>query len=296
MRQRYDFGYFFMEGFRSIFTHGLMSFAAVCMIVCCLLIMGSFTLVAVNAQHNFEDLEAENQFTAYIEDTLTQDQARGLQDDIEAIPNVARAEFVTKEEAQEDFEADYEGNPLFEGLPSDVYRDRFHIYLDDISQLTETEAAVGQVAGVAWTKSAPEIAEGFTVIRNIAGAVALILVVILLAVSLFIIANTIKLATFNRREEIAIMKMCGATNAFVRWPFIFEGLILGLVGALLAFFLQWGVYVLVGNAISGSDTIGLIRTLPFQPMALRVLGVFILTGFVVGAGGSVVAIRKFLQV
>ena len=285
-----------MEGFRSIFTHGLMSFAAVCMIVCCLLIMGSFTLVAVNAQHNFEDLEAENQFTAYIEDTLTQDQARGLQDDIEAIPNVARAEFVTKEEAQAEFEADYEGNPLFEGLPSDVYRDRFHIYLDDISQLTETEAAVGQVAGVAWTKSAPEIAEGFTVIRNIAGAVALILVVILLAVSLFIIANTIKLATFNRREEIAIMKMCGATNAFVRWPFIFEGLILGLVGALLAFFLQWGVYVLVGNAISGSDTIGLIRTLPFQPMALRVLGVFILTGFVVGAGGPVVAIRKFLQV
>ena len=296
MRQRYDFGYFLSEGFHSIFTHGFMSFAAVCMIVCCLLIMGSFTLVAVNAQHNFEDLEAENQFTAYIEDTLTQDQARGLQDDIEAIPNVARAEFVTKEEAQAEFEADYEGNPLFEGLPSDVYRDRFHIYLDDISQLTETEAAVGQVAGVAWTKSAPEIAEGFTVIRNIAGAVAVILVVILLAVSLFIIANTIKLATFNRREEIAIMKMCGATNAFVRWPFIFEGLILGLVGALLAFFLQWGVYVLVGNAISGSDTIGLIRTLPFQPMALRVLGVFILTGFVVGAGGSVVAIRKFLQV
>ena len=296
MRQRYDFGYFLSEGFHSIFTHGFMSFAAVCMIVCCLLIMGSFTLVAVNAQHNFEDLEAENQFTAYIEDTLTQDQARGLQDDIEAIPNVARAEFVTKEEAQEDFEADYEGNPLFEGLPSDVYRDRFHIYLDDISQLAQTEAAVGQVAGVAWTKSAPEIAEGFTVIRNVAGAVAIILVLILLAVSLFIIANTIKLATFNRREEIAIMKMCGATNSFVRWPFVFEGLILGLVGALVAFLLEWGIYVLVGSAISTSDTISLITVLPFAPMALRVLGVFIFTGFVIGAGGSVLAIRKFLQV
>ena len=296
MRQRYDFGYFLSEGFHSIFTHGFMSFAAVCMIVCCLLIMGSFTLVAVNAQHNFEDLEAENQFTAYIEDTLTQDQARGLQDDIEAIPNVARAEFVTKEEAQEDFEEDYEGNPLFEGLPSDVYRDRFHIYLDDISQLAQTEAAVGQVAGVAWTKSAPEIAEGFTVIRNVAGAVAIILVLILLAVSLFIIANTIKLATFNRREEIAIMKMCGATNSFVRWPFVFEGLILGLVGALVAFFLEWGVYALVGSAISTSDTIQLITVLPFAPMALKVLGVFVLTGFVIGAGGSVFAIRKFLQV
>ena len=296
MRQRYDFGYFLSEGVHSIFTHGFMSFAAVCMIICCLLIMGSFTLVAVNAENMFSDLEAENQFTAFIDETIPQDEARALQDDIEAVPNVARAEFVTKEQAQDDFESDYEGNPLFDDLPSTVYRDRFHIYLDDISLLTETEAAVQEVAGVADTQSAPEIAEGFTVIRNIAGAVAVILVVILLAVSLFIIANTIKLATFNRREEIAIMKMCGATNAFVRWPFIFEGLILGLVGAVLAFFLQWGVYVLVGNAVSGTDTIELIKFLPFRPMALRVLGVFAATGFVIGAGGSVVAIRKFLQV
>ena len=286
MRQRYDFGYFISEGFHSIFTHGFMSFAAVCMIICCLLIMGSFTLVAVNAENMFSDLEAENQFTAYIDESLTQEEAKALQDDIEAVPNVARAEFMTKEQAQEEFEADYEGNELFDGLPSDVYRDRFHVYLDDISKLTETENAVKEVTGVAKTKSAPEIA----------GAVAVILVVILLAVSLFIIANTIKLATFNRREEIAIMKMCGATNAFVRWPFVFEGLILGLVGAVVAFFLQWGIYVLVGSAISGSDTISLITVLPFQPMALRVLGVFVLTGFVIGAGGSVLAIRKFLQV
>ena len=296
MRQRYDFGYFLSEGFHSIFTHGFMSFAAVCMIICCLLIMGSFTLVAVNAENMFSDLEAENQFTAYIDESLTQEEAKALQDDIEAVPNVARAEFMTKEQAQEEFEADYEGNELFDGLPSDVYRDRFHVYLDDISKLTETENAVKEVTGVAKTKSAPEIAEGFTVIRNIAGAVAVILVVILLLVSLFIISNTIKLATFNRREEIAIMKMCGATNSFVRWPFVFEGMLLGLTGAVAAFFLEWGVYTLVGSAITTSDTIALITVLPFQPMALRVLGVFAGTGLVIGVGGSVLAIRKFLQV
>ena len=296
MRQRYNFRYLFSEGFHSIFTHGFMSFAAVCMIVCCLLIMGSFSLVAVNAQHNFTDLEQENQFTAYIDETLSQDDARALQDDIEAVPNVARAEFVTKEQAQEEFEADYEGNPLFEGLPSTVYRDRFHIYLEDISKLPETEAAVKQVAGVADTKSAPEIAEGFTVIRNIAGAVALILVAILLLVSLFIISNTIKLATFNRREEIAIMKMCGATNSFVRWPFVFEGMILGLTGAVVGFFLQWGIYSLVSRAISGSDTIQLIKVLAFQPMALWVLLAFLITGLLIGVVGSMLAIRKFLQV
>ena len=296
MRQRYNFGYLFSEGFHSIFTHGFMSFAAVCMIVCCLLIMGSFSLVAVNAQHNFSDLEKDNQFSAYIDETLTQEEARALQDEIEAIPNVARADFVTKEEAQADFEADYEGNPLFEGLPSTVYRDRYHIYLEDLSKLTETEAAVKQVAGVADTYSAPEIAEGFTVIRNIAGGVALILVAILLLVSLFIISNTIKLATFNRREEIAIMKMCGATNSFVRWPFVFEGMILGLTGAVVGFFLQWGIYSLVSRAVSGSDTIQLIKVLSFQPMAMWVLLAFLVTGLLIGVVGSLLAIRKFLQV
>lgn len=296
MRQRYDFGYFLSEGFHSIFTHGFMSFAAVCMIVCCLLIMGSFTLVAVNAENMFSDLEAENQFTAFIDETIPQEEARALQDDIEAVPNVARAEFVTKEEAQADFEADYEGNPLFEGLPSTVYRDRFHIYLDDISQLTETEEAVKEVAGVADTQSAPEIAEGFTVIRNIAGAVAVILVVILLAVSLFIIANTIKLAFFYRREEIAIMKMCGATNAFIRWPFIVEGMILGMTGALVAFFAQWGIYELVSKAIIQNNGLSLITVLPFTSLAWQFLLVFIVAGLLIGVVGSVLAIRKFLQV
>ena len=296
MRQRYDFGYFISEGFHSIFTHGFMSFAAVCMIICCLLIMGSFTLVAVNAENMFSDLEAENQFTAYIDESLTQEEAKALQDDIEAVPNVARAEFMTKEQAQEEFEADYEGNELFDGLPSDVYRDRFHVYLDDISKLTETENAVKEVTGVAKTKSAPEIAEGFTVIRNIAGAVAVILVVILLAVSLFIIANTIKLATFNRREEIAIMKMCGATNGFIRWPFVVEGTILGLTGALVAFFIQWGLYEAVSRLILQTNGLSLITVLSYASMAGNIVLVFCGVGLVIGVGGSVVAIRKFLQV
>lgn len=296
MRQRYDFGYFISEGFHSIFTHGFMSFAAVCMIICCLLIMGSFTLVAVNAENMFSDLEAENQFTAYIDESLTQEEAKALQDDIEAVPNVARAEFMTKEQAQEEFEADYEGNELFDGLPSDVYRDRFHVYLDDISKLTETENAVKEVTGVAKTKSAPEIAEGFTVIRNIAGAVAVILVVILLAVSLFIIANTIKLATFNRREEIAIMKMCGATNAFIQWPFVVEGLLLGLTGALVAFFAQWGVYQLVSRLIIQGNGLSLVTIVPYTNLIGTILPVFCLTGAVIGVGGSLLAIRKFLQV
>ena len=296
MKQRYDFGYFLSEGFRSIFTHGFMSFAAVCMIVCCLLIMGSFTLVAVNVDHMLGDLERENEFTAFVDERYTQEQTQALQATLEAIPNVASATFVSKEEAQENFAADKADNELFASLPATVYRDRYRIHVDEIQRMEDTVAQVEGTAGIAKVRAELEIAEGFVVVRNIAGAVAVILVVILLLVSLFIISNTIKLATFNRREEIAIMKMCGATNWFVRWPFIFEGMLLGLTGAVAAFFLEWGVYTLVGSAITTSDTIALITVLPFQPMALRVLGVFAGTGLVIGVGGSVLAIRKFLQV
>ena len=288
--------YYIKEGVRSIFTHGLMSFAAVCMTVACLLIMGSFSLIAVNAGNILQDLEDENEFLAYVDESLSQNEARALQDEIEAIPNVSSVTFVTKEQALQDFIAQQETAELFENTSAETLRDRYRIHVEDIEQLQETADQVKQVNGIADVEASLEIADGFVMVRNVATAIAVILIVMLVVISVFIIANTIKLSTFTRREEIAIMKMCGATNAFVRWPFVFEGLILGLVGAVAAFFLQWGIYVLVGSAISGSDTISLITVLPFQPMALRVLGVFVLTGFVIGAGGSVLAIRKFLQV
>ena len=292
-------GYHLREGFRSIFTHGLMSFAAVCMILACLIIMGSFSLVAINIDNTLGRYEAENEFIAYIDETLAEDEARALQSKLEAIPNVSSVTFMTAGEALERYTERYtdsETRELFDGMDDSVLRHRYRIHVDDLEQMGETVRQVEAVSGVAKVQWEQAISDGFVALRNVASAVAFILIAMLLVISLFIIANTIKLATFHRREEIAIMKMCGATNAFVRWPFVFEGLILGLVGAVVAFFLQWGIYVLVGSAISGSDTISLITVLPFQPMALRVLGVFVLTGFVIGAGGSVLAIRKFLQV
>lgn len=296
--RRFNLGYFFIEGCKSIFTHGLMSFAAVCMIVCCLLIMGSFSLVAVNLDNMLGDLERENEFLAYVDETLSQEEAKALQPVLEAIPNVAQVTFVSKEEAMESFKADKdrEGNELFESLPASVLEDRFRIHVDDISLLRQTVEQVRQTTGISDIRAEYEIAQGFLVVRNIAGAVAVILVAILLLVSLFIITNTIRLSTFNRREEIAIMKMCGATNSFVRWPFAIEGMLLGLLGAGLAFFLQWGIYTLISNAISTSDTIHLITVIPFDQMSVRVFWIFAGTGFVIGTGGSVLAIRKFLQV
>ena len=296
MARKFDAGYYFSEGFHSIFTHGFMSFAAVCMIVACLLIMGSFSLLAVNLDHMLGDLEAENEFLAYIEEDYTEEQARSLQTKIEAVPNVSQVTFVTRQEALDDFLEGRETNDLLNSLPAEVLRDRYRIHVTDIERLKETSEAVRQVAGVANVRAAVEIAQGFVLVRNIATGVAVVLIAILAVVSLFIIANTIKLATFYRREEIAIMKMCGATNAFIQWPFVVEGMILGLTGALIAFFAQWGLYQLVGKLIIQGNGLSLVTILPYASMVKTILPVFCGTGALIGVGGSLLAIRKFLQV
>lgn len=296
MAKRFDFKYYCSEGFHSIFTHGFMSFAAVCMIVACLLIMGSFSLVAVNLNHMLGDLEAENLFLAYVDESYTEEEARALQPEIESVPNVAQVTFVTRAQAMDDWRAGREDNELLASLPDEVLRDRFEIHVKDIEQMESAVKQVEGITGVVKTRAALDIAQGFVMVRNIAAGVAIVLVTILAVVSLFIIANTIKLATFYRREEIAIMKMCGATNAFIRWPFIVEGMILGLVGALVAFFLQWGVYELVERAVIQSNGLSLLVVLPFLSLAPQFLLVFIAAGLLIGVVGSVLAIRKFLQV
>lgn len=292
-------GYHIREGLRSIVTHGLMSFAAVCMIVACLVIMGSFSLVAVTLNSTLGNLEDQNEFTAYIDDTLTDQQALDLKTQIEQVPNVSSATFVTRQQAMENYVqrySDSDNKALFDNLPDTVLRNRFRIHVSDIEQMSDTVQAVRQIPGVANIQAELSIAQGFVTVRNVAGAVAMILIALLLVISLFIIANTIKLATFHRREEIAIMKMCGATNWFVRWPFIFEGMVLGLLGAMLAFFIQWGVYSLIIGAVTEYGGLQLIAVVPFQALAARVLLSFTVAGLAIGALGSLLSIRRFLQV
>ena len=296
MARKFDAGYYFSEGFHSIFTHGFMSFAAVCMIVACLLIMGSFSLVAVNLNDMLGDLENENQLAVYIEEDYTEEQAQALEQELAQVPNVTEMTFVTRAEALDSYQESHNNVELLQDLPDDVFRDRYYVHVADIELMAETKEALEQVEGVGDVVAAVEIAEGFVLVRNIATGVALVLVGILLVISLFIIANTIKLATFYRREEIAIMKMCGATDAFIQWPFVVEGLILGLTGALVAFFAQWGLYQLVARVVVQGNGLSLVTMVSYTSMIPTILPVFCGVGALIGVGGSLLAIRKFLQV
>ena len=273
--KRINVGYYLGEGLRSIKNHAMMSFSAVCMIVGCLLIMGTFTLLAVNLEHMLGRLEAENEFLAYIDETYTTDQAKALESQVLAVENVSSAEFVTREQALEQYRQDRQDNELLSELPASALRDRFRIRVHEIGQMEDTVARVRAIDGVVNISAQVEVAQGFVLVRNIAGGVALVLVAVLLLVSIFIISNTVRLATFYRKEEIAIMKMCGATNAFVRWPFVVEGAVLGLNGSLLAFFLQWGIYQFVCSAVIQSNGLSLLTVIPYADMARQLLLTFL---------------------
>ena len=299
MSRRFNAGYYVSEGFHSIFTHGFMSFAAVCMIVACLIIMGSFTLLAVNLDNTLGDLENENEMLVYIDDSLTEEQARALQPKLAQVDNVSKLTFVTREAALAEYKAKRESSvPLLADLPDDTLRHRYRVHVVDIQRMAETQAALEAVEGVGEgnVRAAIDIADGFVMVRNIATGVAMVLVGILLVISLFIIANTIKLATFYRREEIAIMKMCGATDGFIEWPFVVEGMVLGLTGALIAFFAQWGLYQMVAKLAIQGNGLSLVSIISYSSMAPNILVVFCAVGAFIGVGGSLFAFRKFLQV
>ena len=293
---KHDFQYFAHEGLSNMFSHGFMSFAAIGITVACLLIMGTFTLVAVNANQLLRDLEQENEILAYVDDSYDETQVRALQKKLQSIPNVASATFISKQEAMEEFKAQYPDEALFQDLDPEILRDRYAIKIADLRQQKQTVEQVKAVEGVAKVNAYEEIAGGFITVRNVATVVCVALIAILFVVSVFIISNTIKLTTFDRRDEIAIMKMVGATNGFIRWPFVYEGLLLGTLSAAVAFGLQWLLYLAVAKGIASSDSLQILHIVPFTDIWYIVALVFLAAGILVGVGGSLTAIRKFLHV
>lgn len=295
--KKHDFQYFFHEGISNMFSHGFMSFATVGITIACLLIMGTFSLVSLNANANLQSLQDQSVILAFVDESYTEAEAKALQPQIEWISNVASVDFIGKEEAMETYVDEYlEDESLAEDITPEIFRDRFSIHLEELESMTETADAIGQIEGIAKVRADEDLSKGFLTVSQIAAVVCITLIVVLLVVSLFIMSNTIKLTTFDRKDEIAIMKMVGATNGFIRWPFVYEGFMLGLTGAVLAFLLQWGLYEAIAKGVGESDTLQLISVVPFAQLWQPVAGVFLAAGILIGVGGSLSAIRRFLQV
>ena len=291
-----NLGYLLKEGIKGIFSHGFMSFAAVCVTVACLVIVGSFSILAYNLDVMVEELNRTSEILVYVDAELSDAEARSIGTKINLLDNVLQSTFVSREEALEDFIADHDGDSTFSGVQASDLRHRYVVSLEDNLQMKKTDEQLKQLPGVAKTNAAYELAEGFTTIQRVLHLVSYAVIAVLLVVSLLIISNTVKLAMYDRKDEIAIMKMVGATNGFIRLPFIVEGFSLGMIGATLAFGLEWVGYDALVQKIGGIDSLQLFKFVEFQELLIPMVVVFVGAGMFVGIVGSWTSIRKFMDV
>ena len=207
-----NIGYLLREGFRGVFLHGFMSFAAVCVTVACLIIMGTFSLVLYNVHVMIVDLEKENQVLVYIDEDYSEAEAKSVGSRINLISNVHEAKFVSREQALDNFVGKQSDTTAFNGVDASILRDRYEVTVEDNSLLEQTVAEIEKIDGVAEVNAYYEIANGFQSLQKVLNIASMVIIIVLFVVSLFIISNTVKLAMYSRSEEIAIMKMVGATN------------------------------------------------------------------------------------
>ena len=291
-----NIGYLLKEGIKGIFTHGFMSFAAVCVTVACLLIVGSFSILVYNVNIMVDELNKTNEILVYVDSELEDAEARSVGTRINLIENVLKSEFVSREEALRNFVADHEGDDAFTGVDASDLRHRFVVTLEDNTMIEQTAQQLKAVPGVADIRAEYELAEGFSTLQHILQIASMAVISVLLVVSLLIISNTVKLAMYDRRDEIAIMKMVGATNGFIRLPFVVEGFSLGMIGAALAFGIEWAMYDALVNKINMVDTLQLFTFVKFEDLLIPMVTVFVGAGMFVGVIGSWTSIRKFMDV
>lgn len=286
--------YLIREGFRNIWQNRFMAIASVAVLVVCLLLTGFSYLVLENVRNAFDWVYGQNVVVAFADTALTDEQVSAMGTTLKGLDNVKEVTFLSKEESLQKYgdslpEATFESlqgenNPL-----SDAYIVTFY----NLELFDQTVEAIKAVEGVEDTAYDGNIAQTLATVRKVALTVGIWVVVLLLAVSLFIIANTIKLTVYNRRLEIYIMRSVGATGAFIRIPFIVEGMVLGLISAVFSYGLIWLLYdKLLGFFPTNAALFSLV---PFARVWWMVLVGFVAIGMATGMFGSAIATGKYLH-
>lgn len=290
MRVR-TFKYFFKESFTSLIRNRWMSLASIGAVASALIVFGSFLLLSVNFDYILKDVESQVEITAYLEDSVEQESIAKLNRDIAAISEVKEIKFISKEEAIEEFKEQV-GKELLEGIENPL-PNSFRIKVNDPHEVAAVAEKIERFAGIEEVKYGKGIVEKLFNIIYWLRMIGLGIMIVFACVSIFIISNTIRLTVFARRREISIMKYIGATDWFVRWPFLIEGMILGLIGSLVAI----GVLALAYKYlyITVKLNIPMISLLPIEGFYEYALG-FLGIGMLIGAFGSSFSIKRFLNV
>ena len=292
--------YLIGEGFRNVFKNKKSTAASLMIMCAAMLIFGLFFIIGENIDHIMTDIEEAQGMQVFIKDEVTEEQTKELGEKIKALEGVNSAVYKTKEEALNEMKDRFkEKSHLLAGFDEkNIFPASYVVTLTDLKLSSQVQNEIMQMEGIKKITSRDEtittlikIANG---VRIVTGAILVILVVI----SIFIIANTIKLTVHARRKEISIMKYVGATNSFIRWPFIVEGILIGIIAGMISILLVGGIYQLVSNQIlqsSVTQTINL-SLLSFSDLFGLIVMVYSILGVGIGVLGSWISMRKYLKV
>lgn len=284
--------YLLKEGFKNLFNNRLMSFASIGVLTSCLILTGAALLFSLNISSALKSVEDKNSFTVYLNDDLSNLESVRIGEKIKNVNNVESCLFYSKDEAIEQWKDKL--GVLFDGLQGNEnpLPNVFHVTLTDLSRYSETVAKIQTIEGVDSISDRSETAEKLTQLNNLVTSMGFWIVIILGCISLFIISNTISVTMHSRKLEISIMKSVGATDSFVKIPFMVEGVMIGIISAIISILLLSLVYKTLTLSI---EQIIPLSTIPFLSILGNITLGFILTGIIFGLLGGSISIRKYLK-
>ena len=297
MKNNGSLGYLTREGFRNLYVNRLMSIASISVLFSCMVMIGAAFMLMVNINMFIGSVEDQNVIMVFVEDEATQEQTKALGESIKAQDNVSKCTFISRESSFEQLKNDMgDSSVLFEGLDSNPLPDAYEVVLEDQELFDETVESLAKLDNVLHIRENRQLAAKLSGLRNTVSYVSVGIISLLLIVSLFIVSNTIRITMDSRRLEINIMKSVGATRWFIRWPFMVEGMMLGVISGVLALLAVWAIYAAVSRSlVSMLSGLGMTGVAPFGKYALILLAVFLGLGLVAGAFGSAVSITRYLR-
>ena len=290
--------YLIKEGFRNTWTNRMMSIASIAVLMCCLVLMGAASMIFLNIESLLGVIEEENVVMVYVEDDTTDEELEAMETELNAISNVKTVEFVPKEDAwEEQLDTMEEAQAqFFTEISSDIpLPDAYKVTVEDLTYFDETVEQIEELDNIDTIRENKDLAEKLVTIREGVEVIAVVIVAALLIISLFIISNTIKLTVYSRRLEISIMKAVGATNSFVRIPFVVEGMVLGIISGVISLGLVWGFYEFAIQQFDSLITSLGLEALAFEDYAVVMLIAFIVIGVLTGVCGSLISMSKYLN-
>ena len=288
--------YFIKETYKSIRRNGFMSFASISTVAVSLLVLGMFLMIFLNTNNLAQYLENQVQISVYMQDSATDKELASVKDKLTKMPGVVKVTQVNKQQALERFKKRLgDQEQLLNSLGKEnPFPNSFEVQVDNPDRIKVLTPQIGQLPKVETAKFGQEVVEHLFQLTKILRLGGIVLVVFLAMATLFIISNTIRLTVFARRKEVIIMKYVGATDWFIRWPFLLEGMTLGFFGAVVTFVLINSIYASLLDRIHA--TLAFLPLLPTSPLLLYVDLFLLAAGTGIGALGSYISLRKFLRV